>query len=134
VLQFGHAVGPLVDPVDRLSRGKYGVIHPNVRTYFRDVNDHLKLVNEEVVAQRDLLATVLEANLAVLSVRQNDVVRKISGWAAIITVPTFIASLYGMNFEHMPELKWHLGYPAVLLVMLVTAVGLYVSLRRARWL
>jgi magnesium transporter len=87
-----------------------------------------------VVAQRDLLATILEANLAVLSVQQNDVVRKISGWAAIITVPTFIASLYGMNFEHMPELKWEVGYPAVLGLMLVTAGWLYVVLKRAGWL
>ena len=74
--------------------------------YFRDVNDHLKLVNEEIVAQRDLLTTILQANMAVIGVQQYDIVRKISGWAAIITVPTFIASLYGMNFDHMPELGW----------------------------
>ena len=74
------------------------------RQYFRDVNDHLDLVNEEIVAQRDLLSTILQANMAVIGVEQSDIVRKISGWAAIITVPTFIASFYGMNFEHMPEL------------------------------
>jgi magnesium transporter len=133
VTDFYRAVHPLLGPLDAAERGSYGVGH-ELRQYFRDVNDHLKLVNEEVVAQRDLLATILEANLAVLSVQQNDVVRKISGWAAIITVPTFIASLYGMNFEHMPELKWEVGYPAVLALMLFTAGWLYVILKRAGWL
>ena len=107
--------------------------HP-LRQYFRDVNDHLKLVNEEVAAQRDLLTTVLEANIAVVSVEQNDVVRKISGWAAIITVPTFIASFYGMNFEHMPELRWEGAYPAVIALMVLSGVLLWRGFKRAEWL
>jgi magnesium transporter len=134
VTDFYRAVHPLLAPLEAVERGDHLVVGPGLRQYFRDVNDHLKLVNEEVVAQRDLLTTILEANLAVLSVQQNDVVRKISGWAAIITVPTFIASLYGMNFEHMPELRWTIGYPAVILLMVLTAVVLYTYLRRARWL
>jgi magnesium transporter len=77
---------------------------------------------------------VLEANMAVISVQQSDVVRKISAWAAIITVPTFIASFYGMNFEHMAELRWAVSYPLVVALMIVAAVGLYVSFKRARWL
>ena len=107
---------------------------PALRQYFRDVSDHLKLVNEEVAAQRDLLTTVLEANMAVISVEQNEVVRKISAWAAIITVPTFIASFYGMNFRHMPELRWPVAYPIVVALMVIAAVGLYASFKRARWL
>jgi magnesium transporter len=133
VTDFYRAVHPLMAPLDAVERGAYNV-GLELRQYFRDVNDHLKLVNEEVVAQRDLLTTILEANLAVVSVQQNDVVRKISGWAAIITVPTFIASLYGMNFVNMPELKWHYGYPGVLGLMLLTAGVLYVFLKRAGWL
>jgi magnesium transporter len=70
----------------------------------------------------------------VISVEQNDVVKQISGWAAIITVPTLIASIYGMNFEHMPELKWQYAYPACLLVMLTAGVVLHRILRRAGWL
>jgi len=72
--------------------------------------------------------------MAVISVQQNEIVRKISGWAAIITVPTFIASFYGMNFEHVPELGWAVGYPAVIVLMLVTAVALHWNLKRAGWL
>ena len=75
-----------------------------LRRYFRDVADHARRVDEKVNSQRELLTSVLEANLALVSVSQNEVVKKISGWAAIIAVPTFIASVYGMNFEHMPEL------------------------------
>jgi len=98
------------------------------------VNDHAKLVNEEVLAQRDLLATILQANMAVITVEQNDVVRKISGWAAIIAVPTFIASLYGMNFEHMPETDWEYGYLAAIALMVAIGAGLYAFLRRIDWL
>jgi magnesium transporter len=98
VSDFYRAVHPLLGPAAAITNGGVLPISDGLRTYFRDVDDHLKLVNEEVLAQRDLLSTILQANMAVLSVEQNDVVRKISGWAAIITVPTFIASFYGMNF------------------------------------
>jgi magnesium transporter len=131
---FYRAVHPLLAPLDALERGNYPQVGPSLREYFRDVNDHLMLVNEEVVAQRDVLVTVLQANMAVISVQQNDVVRKISGWAAIIAVPTLIASVYGMNFEHMPELRWTVGYPAVLTVMILTGVFLYAYFRRVNWL
>jgi magnesium transporter len=133
VSDFYRAVHPMLGPLDALERGAYPVSE-TLRQYFRDVNDHLKLVNEEVAAQRDVLVTVLQANMAVLSVQQNEAVRKISGWAAIIAVPTFIASLYGMNFEHMPELSWRLGYLAVVSVMLVAAVAIYRFLKHVRWL
>jgi magnesium transporter len=134
VSDFYRAVHPLLNPVDALERGQLPHVTPALRQYFRDISDHLKLVNEEVAAQRDLLTTVLEANMAEISVEQNEVVRKISAWAAIITVPTFIASFYGMNFTHMPELRWPAAYPIVVALMVIAAVGLYVSFKRARWL
>jgi magnesium transporter len=131
---FYRAVHPLLGPADALERGAYPRVGHELRQYFRDVNDHLKLVNEEVVAQRDVLATVLEANIAVISMQQNDVVRKVSGWVAIIAAPTFIASFYGMNFEHMPELGWTAGYPIVVVVMLAVAISLYAYFKRVDWL
>jgi magnesium transporter len=134
VTDFYRAVHPLLGPLDALERGTYRDVSPHLGEYFRDVNDHLKLVNEEVAAQRDVLVTVLQANMAVISVQQNDVVRKISGWAAIIAVPTFIASLYGMNFENMPELSWPVGYPAVIALMLLAGLVLYGYFKRVRWL
>jgi magnesium transporter len=134
VLQFEHAVGPLVDPVDRLARGKYGVIHPEVRTYFRDVNDHLLRAHDQLESFRDLLTSVLQANLTQVSVRQNEDMRKISAWVAIAVVPTAIAGIYGMNFEHMPELDWTFGYPGALLLMLTVCSLLFWRFKRAGWL
>jgi magnesium transporter len=134
VLEFSHAVGPLVDPVDRLSKGRYEVIHPKVRAYFRDVNDHLLRAHEQLEGYRDLLTSVLSANLAQVTVRQNEDVRRISAIVAILAVPTAIAGLYGMNFEHMPELGWTFGYPLVLAVMATICFTLYRYFKRVGWL
>ena len=134
VLGFRKATAPLVEPMDRLARGHYAQIHPEIRDYFRDVNDHLIRVREQLDAMRDLLAGSLQANLAQVAVRQNDDVRRISSWVAIIAVPTAIAGIYGMNFEHMPELKWEFGYPAAVLVMLVICAALYRYFKKVGWL
>jgi magnesium transporter len=134
VLEFSHAVGPLVDPVDRLSKGRYEVIHPEVRTYFRDVNDHLLRTHDQLEGFRDLLTSVLSANLAQVTVRQNEDVRRITAIVAIVAVPTAIAGIYGMNFEHMPELEWTLGYPAVLVAMAVICFTLYRYFKKVGWL
>jgi magnesium transporter len=134
VLEFTHAAGPLVDPIDRLAKGHYDLIHPEVRTYFRDVNDHLLRVHEQLENFRDLLTSVLSANLAQVTVRQNEDVRRISAIVAIIAVPTAIAGIYGMNFEHMPELGWTFGYPLVLAVMATICFGLYRYFKHVGWL
>ena len=134
VLQFEHAVGPLVEPVDRLARGKYEVIHPEVRTYFRDVNDHLLRAHDQLESYRDLLTSVLQAQLTQVSVRQNEDMRKISAWVAIGVVPTAIAGIYGMNFEHMPELTWEAGYPMALVLMASIVGFLFWRFKRAGWL
>jgi magnesium transporter len=134
VLLFEHAVGPLVDPVDRLARGKYSVIHPEVRTYFRDVNDHLLRAHDQLESFRDLLTSVLQANLTQVSVRQNEDMRKISAYVAMAAVPTLIAGIYGMNFDHMPELGWTLGYPMALILMAGIVGFLFWRFKRAGWL
>jgi magnesium transporter len=109
-------------------------IHPEIRDYFRDVNDHLIRVRDQLDAMRDLLSSSLQANLAQVGVRQNDDVRKISAWVAIAAVPTAIAGIYGMNFDHMPELRWELGYPGVIAFMLLICSFLYFRFKRAGWL
>jgi magnesium transporter len=134
VLSFRKATAPLVEPIDKLARGHYMQIHPEVRDYFRDVNDHLIRVRDQLDAMRDLLSSSLQANLAQVGVRQNEDMRRISAWVAIIAVPTAIAGIYGMNFEDMPELKWHLGYPAALLLMLVICTLLYRYFKKVGWL
>jgi magnesium transporter len=134
VTDFYRAVHPLLGSAAAITQGGVLELTPGLRNYFRDVDDHLKLVNEEVIAQRDLLTTILQANMAGISVEQNHIVRKISAWAAIITVPTFIASFYGMNFQHMPELQWPAAYPMAITLMFLTAAALYGSFKRANWL
>jgi magnesium transporter len=132
--EFYRAVHPLLQPLDLLVSAERPHVSANLREHLRDVTDHVKRIEDAIATQRELLTSVLQANLAVISVQQNDVVKRISGWAAIITVPTFIASVYGMNFETMPELHWHYGYYATLVAMVVIGVILHRVLRRAGWL
>ena len=133
-LEFHHASAPLLEPVDRLASGRFGVIPREVQTYFRDVSDHLLRVYEQLESLRDVLTSILQANLAQVTVRQNEDVRKISAVVAIFAVPTMIAGIYGMNFEHMPELGWSFGYPFALALMAVLCTGLFRYFRRVGWL
>ena len=132
--EFYRAVHPLQAPLELLVSAKRRGASPLLREHMRDVSDHVRRVEEAIATQRELLTSVLQANLAVIAMQQNDAVKKISGWAAIITVPTLIASIYGMNFDHMPELHWGVGYPLALAMMIVAGFVLHRSLRRAGWL
>jgi magnesium transporter len=134
VLEMQRAVVPLAAPVDRLARGHFDLVSPEMRDYFRDVHDHLLRVAGRVEGFRELLSSALQANLTQVTVRQNADMRRISAWVAILAVPTMIAGIYGMNFRHMPELSWRLGYPAVLVVIVVACGALYRAFRRAGWL
>jgi len=134
VLQFRRATAPLIEPVERMAKGHYELIAPEIRDYFRDVNDHLIRAREQLDGMRDLLASSLQANLAQVTVRQNEDVRRISAIVAILAVPTMIAGIYGMNFDHMPELDWGLGYPLVLAVMAAICFALYRYFKRVGWL
>ncbi|CAM5629526.1 MULTISPECIES: magnesium/cobalt transporter CorA [Streptomyces] len=139
VLEFRRATVPLSMPMARLagvgtSGGTVPFVNDRARPFFRDVNDHLVRVNESVEGLDRLVSDVLSAHLAQMSVRQNDDMRKISAWAAMAAVPTMIAGIYGMNFDHMPELHWVWSYPAVIVVMAVLEVLLYRTFKRRGWL
>ena len=120
-LQFNRAVLPIEEPLDQLARGQVPEIatHPMLADYFRDVLDHTIRLVGRIDTARQTLAAALEANLAVVTVRQNDDMRAMSGWAAVIAVPTLLAGIWGMNFSHMPELDSVIGYP----IALVTIFG-----------
>jgi magnesium transporter len=134
VIEFHHATAPLLGPLESLERGAFPEMDEQLRRYFRDVADHARRADEQVSAQRELLTSILEANLALLGVRQNESVRSISAWAAIIAVPTFLASIWGMNFTHMPELDERWGYWVALALMAITVVTLYRFFKRIEWL
>jgi magnesium transporter len=134
VLQMHRATAPLVEPLDKLAKGAYDPVHPDIHEYFRDVYDHVVRANETVDGYRETLNGILDANTAQVSVRQNEDMRKISAWVAILAVPTMLAGIYGMNFEHMPELTWTFGYPAALVLMAVLCISLYRYFKRVGWL
>ncbi|MFJ1702551.1 magnesium and cobalt transport protein CorA [Kitasatospora sp. NPDC088346] len=134
VMRFRRATLPLQEPAARMLRPEVPFVPEPLRPYLRDVGDHLHRVIELVDGLDRLLSDILNANLAQVSVQQNDDMRKISAWAALAAVPTMIAGIYGMNFEHMPELHQIWGYPAVLAVMAGVCVWLYRAFKRAGWL
>ena len=107
-----RAVMPLREPIGRFTAGVVDGIHPDAAPYFRDVGDHLARIAETVDNLDSLLSAAFEAQLAQISIQQNDDMRKISAGVALFVAPTLVGSIYGMNFEHMPELGWVLGYPA----------------------
>jgi len=134
VLDLYRAVAPLAEAVDEISEGRFEAIPDELDEYFRDVHDHLQRVAGRIAGFRELLSSALQANLTQVSVRQNEDMRKISAWVAIIAVPTAVAGIYGMNFDDMPELHWHYGYPAVLVFIALICLVLYRRFRRAGWL
>ena len=149
VIEFQRAVQPLPGMLSALIADfeAYGV-DPELQRYLRDVQDHAIRVTEQVAGFRELLQNILSVNLAVVglqqneevkalseaAIEQNDQVKRISAWAAILFAPTLVGTVYGMNFEYMPELSWTLGYPFALMLMLAVSVSLYVVFKRRGWL
>ncbi|HLL98400.1 MAG TPA: magnesium/cobalt transporter CorA [Rubrobacteraceae bacterium] len=134
VIQFHQATQPLAGALERLTEVEAHEIDPEVRRYLRDVQDRVLRVTERAQGFRELLTNILSVNLTLVSVNQNDQTKKISAWAAIVVVPTLIASIYGMNFDYMPELHWRYGYLFALSLMALLAFALYRNFKRAGWL
>ena len=133
-IEMHRATAPLIEPLARLARDEFELIHDDIQPYFRDVADHVIRDTERVEGLRDLLNGILDATLAQVSVRQTDDMRKITAWAAIAAIPTVIGAIYGMNFRHMPELTWRFGYPVALVVMAAICFGLYRYFKHVGWL
>ncbi|MFF8730695.1 magnesium/cobalt transporter CorA [Streptomyces sp. NPDC015171] len=134
LLELKRAVVPLGRPVEDLATRPIRVIAPEIQAYFRDVLDHLIRAKDQIAAFDELLNSILQAHLAQVTVAQNSDMRKITAWAAVIAVPTMVCGVYGMNFEHMPELHWRFGYPLIMAVMAGACLVLYRGFRRNGWL
>jgi magnesium transporter len=134
VIELHRATHALVEPLHRLASGLIDIVAEDVRHYYRDVYDHVVRADDRVEGFQERLSGVLQANLTQVGVRQNEDMRKISAWVAILALPTMIAGVYGMNFEHMPELEWTFGYPLVVGVMLAGCTSLYLYFKRVGWL
>ncbi|MFZ5562113.1 MAG: magnesium/cobalt transporter CorA [Pseudomonadota bacterium] len=128
------AAGPLQDICAYLLRADEKVMPRMLAPYLRDINDHVLRINDVINAQSEMVKVAMDVNMAMVTVGQNDVVKKLAAWAAILAVPTMIASFYGMNFEFMPELKWQFGYPVVMAVMFGGSALLWRRLKKSGWL
>ncbi|WP_329247519.1 magnesium and cobalt transport protein CorA [Streptomyces sp. NBC_01478] len=134
LLELKRAVVPLGRPLEELATRPMRVVGPEIQAYFRDVSDHLLRAKEQIASFDELLNSILQAHLAQVTVAQNEDMRKITAWAAVIAVPTMVCGVYGMNFDHMPELHWRFGYPLVIGVIFVSCLVLYRGFRRNGWL
>ena len=129
-----HAVAPLLDAVNNLYGARVPAVCAGMKEYFRDVSDHLQRLNQTIESIRDTIATAIAVNLSVISLQENATVKRLAAYGALVAVPTMIAGIYGMNFEHMPELGWRYGYALATGLMVGIDAYLFYRLRKAKWL
>jgi magnesium transporter len=134
LLSFRRVIAPLREVLDVMQRRTIDVVTVSLEPYYRDVYDHVLRATDFLDNLRDILSSAMEAHLAVISNRLNEVMKRLTSWGAIILVPTLIAGIYGMNFRHMPELDWRLGYPMSLALMVLSGILLYRAFRKRGWL
>ncbi|MGZ8239286.1 MAG: magnesium/cobalt transporter CorA [Methylobacter sp.] len=134
LLQLEGAINPVIDICNELMRFHSGLIPKDVQVYFRDIADHIKRIDQAIRGMREMLLAAMQVHLTFETVRQNEVVKRLAGWGAILAIPTMVFSWYGMNFRHMPELEWQYSYPLVVGGVGVGSVLLYLRLKRVGWL
>jgi magnesium transporter len=134
LLTMRHAVAPLPDICQRIMRYDVPAMDKNTQPYFRDIYDHTNILMDRIEALRETVKSVVESKMLMVSMRQNEVMRKLAAWAAMLAVPTAIAGIYGMNFSNMPELTWRYGYFTVLGVIAIICFVLYWRFKRSGWL
>jgi magnesium transporter len=134
VMVVKHAVSPLMEAVGKLSSGRVPPICANSTEYFRDILDHLTRINSVIESIRDAIGTAIQVSLSAIALEQNNIQKRLASWAAIFGVATAFAGIWGMNFEQMPELKWDLGYPAAVVIIVSACSFLYWRFKRSGWL
>jgi magnesium transporter len=134
LMTIKHAVAPLVEGVSSLAGARVPGLCVNMREYYRDISDHLLRLNQTIDSVRDTVTTAIAANLSMVTLQESETMKRLAAYAALLAVPTMIAGVYGMNFEHMPELSWKFGYGLTVSVMAIIDAYLFYRLRKARWL
>ena len=132
--QLKHVAGPLLESTGRLFGGRVPAVCLGLGEYFRDVYDHLVRLNQSLDSARDTVSTAIQVTLALITIGESEVTKRLAAYAALVAVPTMIAGIYGMNFQHMPELSWAFGYPVVVGLMAVIDIYLFIRFRKAGWL
>ena len=133
VMVLKHAVAPLLEGAGKLHGGRVPHMCLGVQDYFRDVVDHLTRINSLIDTIRDTIATAIQVNLAMATIEESEITKRLAAWASIFAVCTAFAGLWGMNFQHMPELKWEYGYPTALATIGISCALLYRKFRKAGW-
>jgi len=123
-----------VDDAGGEARGGDRLLCAGLQEYFRDVSDHLVRLNQSIESSRDMVTTAVSASLSLITLQENEVTKRLAAYGALVAVPTLIAGIYGMNFEHMPEIQWEHGYPVSLISMVVIDLYLFYRFRKAKWL
>ena len=131
---FRHAVAPLLEAVNNLYGARTPKVCAEMKDYFRDISDHLQRLNQTIESIRDTIATAIAVNLSMISLQENETMKRLAAYGALVAVPTLIAGIYGMNFTNMPELGWKYGYLVTMGIMIAVDAYLFYKLRRARWL
>jgi magnesium transporter len=134
LMTLKHATAPLLEAVSKLYGGRVPQVCTGLGDYYRDVSDHLVRINQSIDAAREMVTTAISVNLSLITLQENEVTKRLAGYAALVAVPTLIAGIYGMNFQHMPELAWHWGYPLSLTAMVIIDGYLFYRFRKAKWL
>ena len=129
-----HATAPLQENAGKLYGGRVPQVCAGLSEYFRDVYDHLVRINQSIDAARETVNTAIQVALAMVATGQGEITRRLAAYAALVAVPTMIAGVYGMNFRHMPELSWEIGYPLTVSVMVAIDAFLFWRFRKAGWL
>ena len=129
-----HATEPLLEASSKLFGGRVPQLCTGLQDYFRDVYDHLYRLNQAIDSLRDMVTTGISVAISLITIQENEVTKRLAGYGALVAVPTMIAGIYGMNFEHMPELRSPWGYPSVLTIMLAMDAYLFYRFRKAKWL
>jgi magnesium transporter len=134
VIVLKHAVSPLLQFSGKLYGGRVPAVCENTQAYFRDISDHLARIDTAIDSIRDTIGMATTVNLSMATIEESEVTKRLAAWAAIFAVATAFAGIWGMNFEHMPELKWAWGYPAALGLIASTCGFLWWRFKRAGWL
>ena len=129
-----HATAPLLEYSGKLFGGRVPQVCAGLGEYFRDIYDHLIRLNQSIDSERDTVATAIQVNLAMITIGENEVTKRLAAYAALVAVPTMVAGVYGMNFRHMPELDWTFGYPYAIGLMVVIDGFLFTRFRKSGWL
>ena len=134
LMKLQYAVVPLLEGVGKLYGGRVPQVCIGLSEYYRDISDHLIRIQQSITSLREMVITAISVNLSMITLHENQTTKQLAAYAALIAVPTLIAGVYGMNFEHMPELKWLFGYPMALALMLGIDMYLHRRFRKAGWL